>query len=467
MLDFKIETLDDKPRLTLGEEQVQALELMKSFLYDKKAQVFSLIGAAGTGKSFLMKTLIDYMRTEGIQYCLCAPTHKAKLVLERFTDDEAVTLHKLLSLSPNLEILDLDFKDLKFATKNYLLNIPSDGIVICDESSMINDDLFDLLLEKVQEFHSKIIFVGDKAQLRPVNSLTTSKVFNVENKFTLTKIYRQSENNALMPLLTTLRTNLVHKFESKEAEEGSLFVYGNTIDFIKQAIPSFKKAMKDGDILATKILAYTNAMVASYNNCMRRVMWEDSKTNEYNQFEFLTGYENLEFNGVKFWNSMDYIIVDPPEKKDIYIPNFVTLPGYELTLYDSVYKSSCPILILSRDVGDDYLQALASLIEETRLQAIHTKKSGRYQLAARMWGNYYKLIGSFTTPKDLYYDNRLIRKKSFDYGYACSAHKSQGSTFGEIFVDMRNINLCRDKDERRQLQYVALSRTKKDAYVLQ
>ena len=35
MLDFKIETLDDKPRLTLGEEQVQALELMKSFLYEE------------------------------------------------------------------------------------------------------------------------------------------------------------------------------------------------------------------------------------------------------------------------------------------------------------------------------------------------------------------------------------------------------------------------------------------------
>ena len=68
---------------------------------------------------------------------------------------------------------------------------------------------------------------------------------------------------------------------------------------------------------------------------------------------------------------------------------------------------------------------------------------------------------------DLYYDNRLIRKKSFDYGYACSAHKSQGSSFGEVFVDMRNINLCKDKDERRQLQYVALSRTRKDAYVLQ
>ena len=470
MLDFKIKISDqriNKSESILGKEQLEALDLMKVFLNDENAQVFSLIGAAGTGKSFLMKTLIEYMEKEGIEKCLCAPTHKAKLVLERFTNDEAITLHKLLSLSPNLEILNLDFKDLKFVTKNSVLNIPYEGVVICDESSMINDDLFDLLLEKVKEFRSKVIFVGDKAQLRPVNSLTTSKVFNVENKFTLTKIYRQSENNALMPLLTTLRTDLVDKFETREAEEGSLFVYRDALSFIKHAVPSFKKAIRDGDILATKILAYTNAMVTSYNNCMRRVMWENYKSEEYNQFEFLTGYENLEFNGTKFWNSMDYIIIDPPHRTDINIPGFINLPGYELTLYDSVYKSSCPVLILSRDISDDYLQSLASRIEDIRLEAINLKKIGRFQAASKRWRDYYELIGSFTTPMDLYYDNRLIRKKSFDYGYACSAHKSQGSSFGEVFVDMRNINLCKDKDERRQLQYVALSRTRKDAYVLQ
>lgn len=464
MLDFSNE---ENKNIVLGAEQVEALERMKAFLEDKSEKVFSLIGAAGTGKSFLMRKLIDHMDYKGISKCLCAPTHKAKLVLERFANHEAITLHKLLSLSPNLEILELDFKDLKFRVDDRRLQIPKNGVIVCDESSMISDDLFDLLMEKAGMFNCKVIFVGDKCQLRPVNSLTTSKVFDVENKYTLTKIYRQSENNALMPLLCTLRTDTVNWFESKEAEEGSLYVHDDTLKFVKDAIPSFRNAMRNGDILATKILAYTNAMVASYNNCMRRVMWQDSKEVEYNQFEFLTGYENLEFNGIKFWNSMDYIIIDPPEKKEVYIPGFLTLPGYELTLYDSVYKDSCPIFILAREIGEDYLQALASRIETIRLEAINLKDCGRPQMASKRWREYYELIGSFTSPKDMYYDNRLIRKKSFDYGYACSAHKSQGSSFGEVFVDMRNINLCRDKDERRQLQYVALSRTRKDAYLLQ
>lgn len=163
MLDFKIETIDqrtDKPETILGEEQSQALEMMKAFLKNKDSQVFSLIGAAGTGKSFLMRTLIDYMRNEGIQRCLCAPTHKAKLVLERFTDDEAITLHKLLSLSPNLEILDLDFNDLKFVTKNSVLNIPHNGVVICDESSMIMMIYLIYYWKKLRSFAAKLYLLA-------------------------------------------------------------------------------------------------------------------------------------------------------------------------------------------------------------------------------------------------------------------------------------------------------------------
>lgn len=456
----------EKPQL--GEQQREALDLMERFLLDKSKRAFSLIGAAGTGKSFLMRNLIEYMDSElEMDYALCAPTHKAKLVLSRFADRNAITLHQLLQLSPSIEILALDFKDLKFRVSDRRIQMPRGGVVICDESSMINDDLFDLLIEKCVAFNCKVIFVGDKCQLRPVNSLTTSKVFNLEDKYTLTKVYRQAENNALMPILTTLRSKTIDWFHSVESEEGSLYCHSDVVPFLKAAVPAYKKAMRNGDILATKILAYTNAMVASYNNCIRRVIWEDARTVEYHQFEFLTGYENLEFNGVKFWNSMDYIIVDEPVKRDIYIPGFMKVPGYELNMYDSTTDDRTTISMIARDLDSDYKQALASRIEGLRLQAINLKEAGRMQQSKSAWSEYYKLIGSFTTPVDLYYDGRLIRKKSFDYGYACSTHKSQGSSYGEVFVDMKNINLCKDEDERRQLQYVALSRTRKDAHLLQ
>ena len=77
------------------------------------------------------------------------------------------------------------------------------------------------------------------------------------------------------------------------------------------------------------------------------------------------------------------------------------------------------------------------------------------------------MINSFTTPIDFYYDGRLIRKKSFDYAYAVTVHRSQGSSYNNVLVDMRNINSCSDEAVHRQLQYVALSRTRKDVLLYQ
>ena len=79
---------------------------------------------------------------------------------------------------------------------------------------------------------------------------------------------------------------------------------------------------------------------------------------------------------------------------------------------------------------------------------------------------YFDTINSFASMFDLYYDNRVIKKKTFNYGYAISVHKSQGTTIDNVFVDISNINTVRDKNELQQLQYVALSRTRGNAYIL-
>ena len=89
------------------------------------------------------------------------------------------------------------------------------------------------------------------------------------------------------------------------------------------------------------------------------------------------------------------------------------------------------------------------------------------KLKGKIWGSYYKVFNSFTSPVDLYYDDRLIRKKSFTRGYATTVHKSQGSSYDKVFVDLVDILRCRDSMLLRQLEYVALSRTRSDAIVYQ
>ena len=405
--------------IKLGEDQINSLNSIKNFIESDK-YCYSLVGYAGTGKSTLIKEIINHLEEKWINYILCAPTHKAKVVLERFTNKEGVTLHKLLSLSPNIEILNLDFRELKFNMGPKPL-FPYKGVIICDESSMVNDDLFTMLEEKCKQFNCKIIFCGDKAQLRPVNALTHSKVFNLEDKSELKHIYRQSSESGLVDILPVLRNNIISHFSDRVGSEGSLYCFSNVKSFFKESLPYFKKAIRTNDILEAKILAYTNDRVNSLNNKMREVLF--GKDSQYQKFELLTAYENLEFNGVKLYNSMDYVIVDDPIKIDINIPHFINLPGFKLNLYDSSSKTSEEILILDKEISSDYLNSLAQLIERTRLEAIDLKmKKSKYSYVK--WKEYYEINNSFTTPFNLYYDNRLIRKKSFDYGYASTVHKS-------------------------------------------
>ena len=329
---------------------------------------------------------------------------------------------------------------------------------------MINDELFEVLLKKCREVKSKVIFVGDLKQLSPINSSGYSKVFSLSNIITLNKIYRQSEDSGLVNILPILRERPIEHFETIRGLEGSVICHNDIRNFFKDVIPRFRSAIKNADILECKILAYTNNRVNALNLKTKELLFDSD--NEYNKFEFLTGYENLEFNMFNFWNSMDYIIIDEPEKIDISIPNFMKLPGYKLNLYDSSSKNSGEINIISRNINPDYLNSLSALIEITRIEAIELKQR-KSRGSSLKWKEYYKLIESFTTPIDLIYNNRVIRRKSFDYGYALSIHKSQGSTINNVFIDMKNVLSCKNEEALRQLQYVGISRTKNNIYLYQ
>ena len=73
---------------------------------------------------------------------------------------------------------------------------------------------------------------------------------------------------------------------------------------------------------------------------------------------------------------------------------------------------------------------------------------------------------SIAFPRDVYLGDRMIIKKSLDYGYAITVHKSQGSSIKNTFVDLKDIRKQKNPDELRQLEYVALSRASGDVFIL-
>lgn len=445
--------------IVLSDEQVNAIESVKKFISSSE-DAFCIKGPAGTGKSLIEYYIIKYLRENHIRYCLAAPTHKAALVMEQYIGEEAVTLHSLLALSPKLDILELDFNDLNF-NSGECKQIPPNGVVVCDEASMINDDLFKFLLKRCREMQTKLILLGDFKQLQPVKQQHYSKIINLKNSAELTKVFRQDEKSALVPLLIDLREHNIHSFDTDIRENGSVVCESNMKEFSEKFLSEFKRAISSSDILHTKIAAFTNNRVDKYNQAVHKLLFRDDK--EYHKLGFLTCFENIERNCMKFWNSMDYVIIDEPEKIDIVIPNFGKLPGYKLRLYDSLNKQSACVNMLSNDISFDYFESLAEKIETMRLKAVKCKTKAKYIY----WREYFKMMDSFCTPKDLYYNGRLVRKKSFDHGYACTIHKLQGSSINTMFVDMKDVIKQRNPEELRQLQYVALSRARKNVYIYQ
>ena len=448
-------------QIVLSDEQLEAIQKIKEFLSSDET-AFSLVGSAGTGKTLIMNKLVNDLKGV-ITVQLCAPTHKAKLVLQRSTGRECTTLHSLLALTPNLDIFELDFNELIFRSNSENVTIPRNGLVICDEASMINDDLFKTLIKRCSERYTKILFVSDEKQLRPVKSERESLVYTVKHQFRLTKIFRQSDKNALLPILEILRNKSIDLFMDAVGEEGSLICEYDLKEFLIKYLKSIKIALENKDILETKLATYTNKRVDLYNSLIKKALFPNGQ--EYNKTEFLTCCDNIEFAGMyQFWNSMDYIIATDPIKTTKTLKYFGDVEGWEFELYDPLDDFNKRIFILSKDNDDNLFNALAYKLDQLRCNAI---KERNYQRKAAKWGMYYDLNKSFTTPIDLYVDGRLVKKKSFTEGYACTTHRLQGSTFNNIFIDMQNINSCKDDKVKQQLQYVALSRTRTDAILLQ
>ena len=181
------------------EEQTNIVKKITDWYKNSSRQWFSYSGAAGTGKTTVIRAFIEEL---GLQrYIACAFVGKAVTVLSR-QGLPASTIHSLIyhvSWIPvmdekGLPVLNKDGNPkmkVVFSLKNEL---PGDlQLIIVDEATMVNDDL----AEDILSFGIKTVFIGDNNQLPPVFGVS-SVMLNPD--FWLTKIMRQAENNPIIYL---------------------------------------------------------------------------------------------------------------------------------------------------------------------------------------------------------------------------------------------------------------------------
>lgn len=93
----------------LGEGQKLALLSVFSLLKQSGFEECVILGRAGTGKTTICQLIIHYIQDYlKMDYKLVTPTHKSKRILAERTGEKVTTIHQLLKLKPNIDILDLD-----------------------------------------------------------------------------------------------------------------------------------------------------------------------------------------------------------------------------------------------------------------------------------------------------------------------------------------------------------------------
>jgi len=179
--------------LQLGEQQKEAVQII-----NKGASLLFLVGYAGTGKSTTSKTILDVLNTryEKQEIMTCALSGIASQRIADTTGYESATIQSLLVKHENRD------------------NFPY-SVMLIDEASMINSSLFARLLAKVNK-NAILIIVGDDAQLPPIgagNVLSDALTLEIGPIVKLTKIYRQSEEQAITLIANEIRVGNIPEYK--------------------------------------------------------------------------------------------------------------------------------------------------------------------------------------------------------------------------------------------------------------
>lgn len=482
--DKYVYTFDDglevKLDFELNDQQKSALKELEAFVNGDDTSI-TLSGYAGTGKTTIMGIFNEYLKRRiQADIIFSAPTHRANAVTRQKTPNaKVITLQSLLGLRPDFDITEdvFDLHKLKFE-QVAAVKIEDASIVIVDEASMIQDSLYDFLLEQIAAKGAQIIFVGDKGQLRPVKANNISKVFRNDGaQLQLTKVERTGDNPILKES-TRVRNGEGLSYETDIAPNGQGVEYSSDKTRIREFVRTSLKEMKDSqDPLYFRVLAATNASVDAYNSAIRQILYGRRPAQLY-EGELVMGYSNREYDSLrkkyKLMNSGDYVVqsVKPttiqidltyPDRKES-----ISMEGYKVTLKDAIdtSASSFTIDVVSNFETDEniikvqeYIQTLWSM----RKQLLAEGNPTAAKAVIEKINNIQNRIHTMRDVKDA--NGRLKLRKSFDYGYAHTIHKSQGGTYSKVLINDSSINTFGFNDKngqevRQELKYVAVSRAK-------
>jgi len=413
----------------LNEEQKDMVNGIIEYVKTNKdgKEYFLIQGGGGVGKSYAIGRALHELF--GYAVVAAAPSHFAKNILKDFLEEHSVEVYtvatlmgKKLTFNRDGEMVLVDSGSKRKPPLTYA------DIIIIDEVSMIDDATVQELLEKCK--FKKLIFLGDYCQLPPVGQSTDNVAFkNIHAELTepmrfkgyiyeLANAVRSEINKARAGRYAELKVvTMFTRRQSKIAEDGTGYIFlDNFNPFIKAAIKRFKEGKGTQYV---RVLAYRNNSIDRLNAIIRKSLYG------VKAIQFEVGELIINNGGYKQDITNGQVLVVKSVRN---IVGKFGVPCVELRFEND----SAVVPVVSIEGKKDYSYY------ENDLLSIAKKNSSK-------WEEFYAFKDSFAY---------------FNYSYATSIHKAQGSSISNIFIyedDIMSIKPIGVKEKLQSL-YVAITR---------
>ena len=203
-IEKELKLVEEKTGMLLSEKQKEAIKMIN------ENNVTIITGGPGTGKTTIIKSIIEIYKPKKYKIVLSAPTGRAAKRITETTGEEASTLHRLL------EIGKLDEETFYKKDKEYEGSPIDADIIIVDEVSMVDMFIMSSLLSCIY-LGTKLILVGDTDQLPSVGPGSVLKDIISSEKIPtvhLNQIFRQAAKSKI--IVNAHRVNDGEKFIQKD-----------------------------------------------------------------------------------------------------------------------------------------------------------------------------------------------------------------------------------------------------------
>lgn len=412
--------------MPLSPDQQEAVNKISAFLNTPEATEYILSGSPGTGKSYVTSEILEVAKKLNYITICSATTHAAVKVLQDMSGDLAYTIHNVLDLRVQTDYV----KD-----KTYLVKKPKKSFwrtskfvknfLIIDEASYIDKELDVFIQELITDKNIKILYVGDRNQLPPVNS-TIPYIFtkNIPTSY-LTTNHRFDENSEINRICNELKFEIENtSYYIPPIQTAAEIEVLDGEEFQTKLEQYYTSIEYDVDPYFCKTVAYRNTIVDGLNDLVRGFL----------------GYKKEFEIGEKVVLTSPYLMNAATNWFTINNGEIVEILDIEDGEFYDIKGKNFTIKYLDNEWENIFYTPHVRLISKKKKELLAEKK--------------YKEVDAFLSA--------ILRIKPL---YASTIHKAQGSSYDNIFIHLDDLFVCKDAALLPRLLYVALSRAKEKVFI--